>query len=574
MKISSVVLKKEINGLKTINMKHLGDVVVLAGRNGSGKSRLLKLLEQGIRLKKESAEGIDLSLDEKSIVDNMDFSFQSKHGDSINNVDIIPKITLINYSHYDAPLQSPDRFPPYVISTAKANLGKCDFEETARDSLLFIQYLSKYDDSEFEKFRVHLEGFGIDLKRDEDKNPKLFGLDISNSQLSPGQQYLLRMCVALYCNEIVNDNFIMLLDEPETHLHPEALKTLMEKIKEKYGNGQIWIATHSVALLSTFNSSDIWHLEYGVAKKMGSRSAPIINSLVGNEINRLQLQQLVVSPDAYACNEFAIECMTYPNSVPYSKGDPQIKLTEEQLAGEINSVVVDYGAGKGRFIDGIGMEYPKILANINYYAYDNNKCDAELCRETMQEYNIDTKNYFNDFESLNEKISSKGGADFVLMINVLHEIPPSSWEEIFGNIAELLNDKGILIIIENEELTYGEKPYDNGFLVIQEDAINLLSGSTEVKIKCERHVDKKNIVRYCVPKCLLKDVTNDIIYNMVGKIRDVALEKIREIKSVKPIEKEACAMNDDLFKQGIKLAFLLHQFANATLNLPDIKKEF
>lgn len=570
MKISNIVLKKEINGLKTINMKHLGDVVILAGRNGSGKSRLLKLIEQGIRLQKVNIEGIKLSHEEKDIVENIDFSFQNKRGDSIKNADIIPKIDLINYSHYDAPLQSPDRFPPYVISNAKANLVKCDFEETARDSLLFIQYLSKYDDSEFEKFGLHLKDFGIDLQRDKDKNPKLFGLDISSSQLSPGQQYLLRMCVALYCNEIVGDNFIMLLDEPETHLHPEALKTLMKRIEKKYGNGQIWIATHSVALLSTFNPSDIWHLEYGVAKKMGSRSAPVINSLVGNEINRLQLQQLVVSPDAYACNEFAIECMIFPDSVPYSKGDPQISLTKERFAGRVNSVVVDYGAGKGRFIDGMGMEYPEFLANIHYYAYDNSECDAELCRATMQEYNIDEANYFNYFDSLKGEISSKGGADFVLMINVLHEIPPTSWAEIFGDVAELLNDEGILIIVENEELTYGEKPYDNGFLVIQEEAMNLLTGNAEQKIKCERHSNKNSIVRYCVPKYLLKGVTNEIIYSMVDKIRTDAIEKIKRIKSVKSIKKEACTVDEDIFQLGIKLAFWLHQFANATLNLQDI----
>ena len=48
MKISSVNLKNPINGLKNINMSQLGDIVVLTGANGAGKSRLLKLLEKAI----------------------------------------------------------------------------------------------------------------------------------------------------------------------------------------------------------------------------------------------------------------------------------------------------------------------------------------------------------------------------------------------------------------------------------------------------------------------------------------------------------------------------------------------
>ena len=104
-----------------------------------------------------------------------------------------------------------------------------------------------------------------------DGEPSLFGLPLNRMQLSPGQQYLLRMCIALHCNK-VSDNSILLLDEPETHLHPDALLNLINELHTHFQLEQIWIATHSVALLSMFNASSIWCMIGETAKKLGSKS--------------------------------------------------------------------------------------------------------------------------------------------------------------------------------------------------------------------------------------------------------------------------------------------------------------
>lgn len=48
MKISAINLKSEKTGITRFSHCGLGDVVVLTGSNGSGKTRLLKIIEQHV----------------------------------------------------------------------------------------------------------------------------------------------------------------------------------------------------------------------------------------------------------------------------------------------------------------------------------------------------------------------------------------------------------------------------------------------------------------------------------------------------------------------------------------------
>lgn len=570
MKIVSLHIKEDIKkkpyGLNEINMSNLGDVVILTGSNGSGKSRLFKLIEKSFLYNNKKVSNIALLEKEENIINNTEIMISDGNNTYALN-DIVKQMSIINYSHYDAKFQSPKDFAPYVIALSKEKLKKCDLEETVQNGLLYITYLAKYaedDHKEFNKFNDLLyELLNVRIELDDNNNPQLYGFNIYESHLSPGQQYLLRMCIALYCNEIKNDNFILLLDEPETHLHPSVLWEMINKIKIVYGKGQIWIATHSVALLSMFDPSDIWHIDSGCSKKLGSKSEPLIRSLVGNEERRLKLREFIVSPDNFACNTFAVECMEIQDSVNYKKDDPQIKIAVDKISENnkpenLKKIIIDYGAGKGRLIDGIATDYPEKLTDIDYYAYDAFDNDAETCMQVMEKFCINKDNYFNKWKELKESISNEGKADFVLMVNVLHEIDPIYWTGIFNDIYDILADNGNLIIVEHEELTYGEKPYNNGFLVIQEEALKLLSSE---KILCNRCSYNDTIAGYTIPRSVLNGASEQVIEQMVEKIGNIALKKIKEIKSYKQDD------NSDLFKPGIRLAFWTHQFANSQLIL-------
>jgi predicted ATPase len=565
-RISRLKINEETDGLQPFEMNSLRDIVMLTGPNGSGKSRLLKLIDRYMT----ASAAKSASAPESAYLKNVEIDI-SNAGDVVCVP--FPDITIINYSHYDIPLQAPNSFSPYMLSTAKERLQECDFEKTAYDALLFMKSLCEYEANcdELKKFNKLLKlflGEHAALNLNAGKQPQLFGRELDDIRLSPGQQYLLRMCVALHCNVVLGKPYIFLLDEPETHLHPSALVQLIEELQKKdnFGRGQIWIATHSVALLSMQNHMDIWHMDLGEAKKMGSNSESIVSGLIGGELQRYQLQQFMVLPDVFACNAFAAECLKPQPSIEFKSGDKQNKQIAENLSEEC--IIVDFGAGKGRLLEGIGMDFPELLSQIDYYAYNIDKKDSEECLKVMRRRKKDKKQYFTSIESLKASLDRKGLADFVFMVNVLHEIQPSEWVETFNGVKSLLKTDGHLVVVENEELTYGEKSYDNGFLVVPEEALRLLE-SEDSKCTIKKSVfgentagKKENLVKYEIPARLLGNIDDDVVKEMVSTIRDLAFKKVKEMRDS---DDTANDNKMELFKKGIKLAFWSAEYINAQL---------
>lgn len=555
MKISSIELKSDIGGLKSFGKFSLGNVVVLAGSNGSGKTRLLKLLERYVH-----------SLQEGQTEDLLKINIAETDTDEVGEpltLETASKIELVNYSHYDAQLQSSKNYTPYVISKARLLLQKYDYEETALNALLLLEDMSNgyspefKDGTEWNRFvREYAAPFNIELSRDESGCPLLFTLETEKAALSPGQQYLLRMAVACYCNE-QNDKVIFLLDEPELHLHPQAQIELIKTLRNKFPNTQFWISTHSLALISFLTvfdkSTTILYMEKGKTMLPRSDSGNLLNGLIGAEDNRFAIRQLMAAPDEYACNRFAVECLTRPKVSGSLAQNPQNELLVDFFTK--GNVIVDFGVGKCRFLEELSqMISSDAIAQSHYYAYDKFDAYAAAARLSMDTYGSSAENYYNDKTALLEKLN--GGVDYVLMINVLHEIDPKEWDDEFTVIQKLLKEGGKLIIVEREELTVGEAPYSNGFLMMTRDGAKELFGEANCTYIC--HPQKSYIVGHMVSKAGLIHA-KEKIPNCIKQIRADALKKIREVKNM--------VANDDMmrFKNGIRLAFYLNQFANASL---------
>jgi len=556
MKVSKIELTSKINGIEPFTMQSLGKFVILAGRNGSGKSRLLKLLEN--YCDNPYADEIKGKL-----------KLYDKDGKEMKDL----KAKLVNYSHYDAPLQKPNQFSPYVISKAKSNLKICDFEETALNALLYIEDLARGysngrpDKKKFGDFADFVNTvFDFELTIDKDNTPLFSGQNINDAKLSPGQEYLLRMCVAIYCNDVPKDS-ILLLDEPETHLHPKAILELVDRLK-KFKFAQIWIATHSLALLARSNPSSIYHMDNGNVCKLGSDSAPLIKGLIGGETGRFDLQQFIVSPDAFACNRFAYKCLAPSLTAKVGSSGEEFKPIVKDTVTE-KSAIVDFGAGKGLFLGGLGPEDDKIRTHIDYYAYDKFKTDAKECESVMEKFGFTKDRYYNKIDDLREKLEKTGGADYVFMVRVLHEIDPFEWVETFEDIAGLLKEGGALILVEHEELMYGEKPYDNGFLVPTKSAIEIIGAKSGESVKCKRYNrDNSAIMVYTLPKPLLEKINEDTVSEMISEIMDYSLKKIHKIKN--PKRKNGTRHTN---KSGVSLAFWTHQYANAGLYFDFLKSQ-
>jgi energy-coupling factor transporter ATP-binding protein EcfA2 len=560
MRIASVkVDKNELNGLSSFSMDGLERVVILAGENGSGKTRLLKMIERVAHANKNG-----MSCEEaKSLV----ISFVDDNGIPLTDVSTL---SISNYSHSDLPLQSAQGFPPYVINISEDNLRKesSDFEQTAREALLYLTRLAKYATiDDLKNFNINycdpLLGGSLEVVG-EKKEPALFGhllSDLSSKPLSPGQKYLLRLCVALNCN-IIQEGAILFLDEPESHLHPKALLELFEKLKENFKLGQIWIATHSVELISRFYYSDVWYMSQGQATKMGSKTERILNGMLGDDNKRYLLYQFISSPDAFACNAFAAECLCNPEVVQkVTASDASTGLVHMTIYP--NDIIVDFGAGKGRFLESYWLSQDR--PPITYYAYDNygyhtdentTVCSADYCKEAMKKYGVSTKNYFGkeaEFEALAQTVK----ADKVLLINVLHEIAPNQWGDVFERINRLLSENGVLMIVEREELTIGEKPFDSDFFVVQRESLVKLFSCNDTELGLLRHEKSKKVVAYIVPKSLLSNVSVETIKSAISTTRELSIQRIRELKTNR--------VTGSIWEHGICLAFWTHQFTNASL---------
>lgn len=556
MKITSIALKEAQDGLKPFPQISLGQVVVVAGSNGSGKTRLLKLLTQYVQQLRNGA-------DDKTLCLQIPLNGQDSVPLTTENAS---QVQMINYSHFDAQLQLPDSFAPYVICQAKDLLDVCDYAETALNSLLFLEDMAKgysdefQDGHAFEEFvEKYAKPFQLDIRCDSKRELRLFGRTLAEAKLSPGQQYLLRIAVACYRNRD-SENMVFLLDEPELHLHPKAQIELIKALREKFSTAQFWVCTHSLTLISYLTVAEkdttVLYMQNGQTDIFRSNSSDILDGLIGAEENRFAIRQLLTTPDEYACNKFAVECFQKPEVFETGGGsDPQAGLL-----GTIfhrGDVVVDFGAGKGRVLGELSLgPYRKVIPDIRYYAYDPSDEHAGSCKAVMKSCGIPETQYFNDSEQLLETIHRQ--VDHVLLVNVLHEIDPVYWEEAFDIISRLLKDTGQLVIVEREELTIGEAPYQNGFLVLTEASVDKLFASGH--FPPQRHEEKQYIVKYAIPQSALP-VSRSNVLGCIEQIREDSIDSIKQVKGQ--------SATDDMsrYRAGIKLAFHLHQYANASLIL-------
>ena len=565
-----IKIGKRFNG----ELSNLNNIVLITGANGSGKSRFLKLLNRSFQNFKNNS---DVSETYFKVCEN-DFDTEMEL-----TKEIAQNFNLINYSHFDAKLQGPKNFSPYVIHQAKNKLKNCNYEETALNSLLFLKDLcegysegsnesNEYKDLvEFIEFAKNLE---LDFSWEQNsKSLTIFGRDFDDAKLSPGQLYALRIAVACKAHK-TNGNIVFLLDEPETHLHPSLLIKIINQLMQHFKDAQFFIATHSLPLISylsvTREDTTVLFMEDGEIKDfLRSNSEPILTQLIGGEEEQFAVKQIFVLPEEMACNKFCMQCFLKPTVISGGvSGDPSVSVVEKNIEnnGERDPfVIVDYGAGEGRLLE--CMFEDNFTEGYTYNAYNIDKKHACYCERIIEQKGVNGKSYFGR-DSLDEL---NGKVDLVFMVNVLHEIPPEKWKEEFETIANLLNDSGKLIIIEREILTMGESPFVNGYLMLtglddRSNAAESLFGLHNMRLS--RDQEKPYIIAYTVEKSGVQAVANAKMDEVFEHLQQDAIAQIRKLRK----EKETAVEHKEKYKKGMRLAFWLNQLSCALLCREELGK--
>lgn len=581
MRISSfkIPLEGDSEGIKIGKrfdgvLSNLNNVVIITGANGSGKSRFLKLLNRSFQNFKNSKNFSEIY-------------FKINENDSNTETELTKEIAqnfnIINYSHFDAKLQGPENFSPYVIHQAKNKLKNCNYEETALNSLLFLKDLCEgySEDSnesngykgliEFIEFAKKLE---LDFSWDQNtKSLNIFGRNFDDARLSPGQLYALRIAVACKSHK-ANENIAFLLDEPETHLHPSLLIKIINQLMQHFKNAQFFIATHSLPLISYLTvireDTTVLFMEDGEIKdSLRSNSEPILTKMIGSEEDQFAIKQIFVSSEEMACNKFCMECFLKPTVVSGGvSGDPSVSIAESNLANKANQtplIIVDYGAGRGRLLE--CMFEDNFTEGYTYNAYNIDKDDANCCEQIISKKGINGRSYLGK-DYLGEL---NGKVDRIFMVNVLHEIPPEMWKDEFQTISKLLKDNGKLVIIEREILTMGESPFVNGFLMLtsiddRSDAAKTLFGAGNMTFL--RHEQKPYIIAYIIEKSGVQAAINAKMEDVLKNLQENAIEQIRKLKK----EKETISKHKERYKNGMSLAFWLNQLSCALLYRDEFEK--
>lgn len=626
------------NGLAPIIMNKLGNIILLSGKNGSGKSRILTKISTIIKQKpqKQEIEKFDLNIKKaESSIASYQNTIDNHYKPSIlNSTDEFKKESLIqqeeqalkqienlekellrlklrkewnlidtqelqdNYQVvYFVPkgldLTDCNKLTPEdleinannvntlgVLQLPKGSLAKIKkvvdkkFNVTHQDSQVDPDIKQKAI-NEYENLDNLIYSFlGIRLGRDVDGNTTLFGFPIGSSNLSAGQKILLQLCVAIHAQGASLDNMILFLDEPENHMHPSVTIEFLDTLIEKIPNGQVWIATHSIPLISHFGTENIWYVDNGKVSYAGKEQEKVLESLLGDEQEIEKLNDLINLPAVSAINNFAYECLSNPNVVMTTAEDPQSKqisfILKEQLeAGKIK--LLDYGAGKGRFISNFydrlnDSEKDKVKINFEYIAFDKYDSDKYDCLKNIERvYGNTDKKYYNNMTDLLSD-HDKESFDIVVLCNVLHEIDPKEWLELFrtgGEITPLLkDDTGFLLHVEDMLLPVGEKAYKNGFVVLDTPHIKELFNLRSENFKYAASSDPKfrnRLKAHLIPKNNLAVITEDTRKKALEAIQKTAKEEIKNIRDAAPD-----------YKNGKKHAFWVQQFANSSLAISEL----
>jgi predicted ATPase len=555
------------DGLSTIDIRGLNHIVIVAGANGSGKSRLLQRVKMGGQPRHQThiyGNGFELEFDSQS---STPVSFVSKNLDFSSNPASIPRNQILEFAK-QAENPGMDDFGKFILPYIQGVQDKwwnATHQNSHEDQLIIKEKIECYE-SLRELIHIVLEK---KLERDYDNNSMLFNKPIFEAGLSDGQKLLLQWCTALHSQGSQLSELILLMDEPENHLHPEAMISTIDRIIKANDKGQIWIATHSVPLIAAIyknHAADVslYFMDNGEISYASEKPEKVLKSLMGGEQNIEALREFIDLPEVFATNRFAAQCLMPPETVSgSSEKDPQVKIVSKDILTTLSTIkMLDYGCGKGRILESLlaihGLNLPERL---DYVGWDNPEGNREQCEQVIKKAYQDTTNrWFCDRQSLAQQHHGKP-FDRIVLCNVLHEINPKDWSSLFDDtsvINQNLADSGELLIIEDYLMPKGEYAHPFGFIVLDTESLQALFasaiGDKEIRVETEQN---ERVKGHFVPKKLLANVTRDTIDKALELAQRHAKEQIKKLRS----------NNAHDFKSGREHGFWVQQYANTMLAL-------
>ena len=338
MKIKNLHIE-EYNGLENldINFESEGkvlDLIVLAGINGSGKTRVLESIRYWFEMFRSKAVNVELFYEEnerevlESLMNSEGLTEVEKEAQKdIEFTDCLRNIKFYNYDYrhnktenrnYNSKIISRSFeklkiFPKIIYVPTEINFEEIKKAQTnLKKEYSFINIVDSYEIKDipsyiatriskvaneeedltmgqvrkkvFEEINGIFEILELDVKlseisKDENSMPiftdssgKKFGIN----ELSSGEKQLFLRTLAIKMLE--PENSIIMIDEPELSLHPKWQQKIIDVYKKIGKNNQIILATHSPHILGSVEKENIilliknqdGNVETRLGKKLGN----------------------------------------------------------------------------------------------------------------------------------------------------------------------------------------------------------------------------------------------------------------------------------------------------------------
>lgn len=560
----------ETYGLKNVNPSALARKNLIIGKNGSGKTRFLKALEQDKKQqRKDDMEVITLYFPE--IQTYHDHVKKDKKPETrVYPYDLLQGSERLDFKDFLKIMEEDNgEFLSTILQITQV-VGTKTNEEAINTLKVLNGFLMDYYQK---KVVIHTGRIGIHrimiVQYDGDKVLRELEYKDALKEFSPGELMIFYLCVFLSVVKTrSNRKLVILMDEPELHLHSRVLVKFIKMLRDMDCIAELWVASHSLFLVPLFEFDEIVFFDKGTMEKKNSQIyKELYNTLVGLE--NINLFEFLKSINDWEYYQFIAECFCLPK--PVSK----VNINDEQFCKLMEAIkhikdkkiihVLDYGAGKCRIGECMKLlsDSGEKMLNVVYSAFEPYP-EKEMLLKKEKGFKL-----YTDFDQV---VNGNILYDVVILMNVLHEVQITDWKETLRNILRILNADGILVLLEVQTLTSGEQPYgNNGYLVLHDEQVKLLFNNKQILNINATSEDKSNC--WIIPQSTLKLCSERTIKNAVGSLYNKSKKEL-EVCYFKRIEMaHSKASDQDCYIAARKYAFLSQQYINAQFALKDLGEE-